>query len=76
MRHALVGLASLALAGCSTVTTSAGNFISAQHEPFWFDDAVKKANEYCAPKGMQAKHLATEGPALGRPISRFECVPK
>jgi hypothetical protein len=66
----LVGSAS----GCGSLppTSATGNHISIQHGTARFRDAVAGANQYCAGRGMVARHVSTGGGAPS--ISTFECV--
>lgn len=77
MRHALIGLAGIALVGCGSIppTIASGDTFSTEHHQQRFSDAAKGAAEYCATRGKAAKHIGTEA-AFGPAISRFECVPR
>lgn len=79
MRHALIALAGLVLAGCGTIppTITAGDSFSTSHDPLRFKDAAEGAQQYCATRGKAAKHLGTDGGSIfAFSVSRFECVAK
>ncbi len=79
MRHTLIALAGLVLAGCGSIppTMTSGDFFSTSHDPMRFKGAAEGAQEYCAARGKAAKHLATDGGSVFTySVSRFECVPR
>lgn len=76
MKYALIGLVSLALAGCGTMKPMAvqGNYITYEHPRG--KPAIKRtyqsAAEYCGAKGLLAKQMSMDCPF--RCVTNFECV--
>lgn len=74
MRYVLLALA---LSGCAmgpiAVDERVGNNFTIEHGTARFQDAMAGAQQHCARRGMNAKHLGTDrgGELL---LSRFECA--